>query len=407
METAALQGQFAHLQEDSFSPHSLISQIAELKKLVEILSDGKYVWESTFDAIQDPVLVIAKDYRIARINRAGAVRANMDIRHIVGNMCYHVLAGRDTPCVSCPLTEARKTHVSKSMRLDPLPKSGRAYEVNAYPLFNALADTTQFVLHYRDITEEENLQRKLIQSEKMSAIGTLAGGIAHEINNPLGGILAFTQIILRKLAHTRVIDDQLFADIQEIESAALRCKDIVSDLLEFSRMPSAEEPESVDLNATITKILDLLSVGSPANSSHIVTDLLAALPMAYGKPHKIQQVLLNLITNALYAMKEKPGTTLTVRTSLHLPNTRARHRRAPAPSFVCVDVIDEGEGIEADHLTKIFDPFFTTKKQGEGTGLGLSISYGIVKEYGGRIDVESTPGKGTRMSVILPIFQQS
>lgn len=238
---------------------------------------------------------------------------------------------------------------------------------------------------------EDMLSKKLLQSEKMAALGTLASSVAHEINNPLGGILAFAQLINRTLSDDSPIRD----DLREIEASALRCKQIVSELLEFSRLPS-DETDQIDVNALIGKLIPLISLNASDGATRIETCLSETLPCIAGKSNKIEQVFLNLITNGLYAMRESGGC-LRIRTFL------ADAAVAGARSWVCLEVSDEGEGIREDCLSKIFDPFFTTKKQGEGTGLGLSISFEIIKEAGGSIDVESALGKGTTMCVRFPI----
>lgn len=366
-------------------------RVEELERLVDVLADGKYLWESTFDAIQDPVMIVGDDYRISRINRAGARASEMPIRDVIGEHCYEMLAGRHAPCPDCPLRNTLDRNSPHHARLKPFPKSGCSYEVNAYPLYNQYVGSTQVVLHYRDTTEEESLYRQLLQSEKMAAVGTLAGGVAHEINNPLGGILAFAQLMLRNLPK----DSDLLSDLTEIEGAALRCKEIVDHLLDFSRVPVQGDASGVDVNDVVLKLIPLLNVKLAKSSIRIVTTLAECLPMACGHPNRIQQVLLNLATNALYAMRERGGL-LEIKTYLE-------ELREPNRNMVCIEVKDAGEGISKKHIDQIFDPYFTTKKQGEGTGLGLSISYGIVEDYGGTVGVESEEGVGTTVKIALPV----
>lgn len=373
------------------SPRSASEKkIKELEELVETISRGKYMWESTFDAITSPVMIVSSDYVIERANLAAAKAANMDVRQMVGTTCYEKLAGFSEPCHGCPLEKTLKAKESFFHTLEPFAKSGRQYEVNVYPL-KSMDKSRQAVLHYHDITEEKKLQRQLLQSEKMAAIGMLAGGVAHEINNPLGGILAFAQLAMRDLAS----DHATQKDLKEIEEAALRCKRIVQDLLDFSRQNKEEVFGPVQLNDVIKKVMPLIQVQARTSQIDVETHLTSPLQAICGNFHKLQQVILNLVTNAYQAMKSKGGGRLTLKT--YSPKNEKK---------VYAEVSDTGPGIAEGHLEKIFDPYFTTKNQGEGTGLGLSISYGIVQEHGGQIDVKSTFKKGTTFVLSFPIMEE-
>lgn len=359
-------------------------KIAELEALIRTISMGKYMWESTFDAITNPVMIVSPDYKILRANRAAARAAKVDVRKITGTICYQTLAGSDKPCPGCPLSSTLKTNTAHVSSLEPFKKSGHQYQVNAYPILPS-QNGQEVVLHYRDVTEEKDLQRQLMHSEKMAAIGMLAGGIAHEINNPLGGILAFAQLAMREIPTSH----EAQSDLKEIEEAALRCKRIVQDLLDFSRQNRDEVMVEVDLNETIRKIVPLLQVQARTSRIENVIQLGDNLPPLRGSFHKLQQVFLNLVANAYQAMGK--GGVMKLATYFD-----ARKHR------VCAEVSDNGPGIPTDHLDKIFDPYFTTKDQGKGTGLGLSITYGIVQEHRGKIEVKSGKGAGTQFLLSFP-----
>lgn len=262
------------------------------------------------------------------------------------------------------------------------------YEVHAFPLASSKDDSKSMIMHYRDISESERLQQELIQQEKMAAIGMLAGGIAHEINNPLGGILAFTQLLIRDCTG----ESAMKGDLEEIERAAVRCKKIVSDLLDFSRLSKPKDRQWLDVNPLLEKLFPFLKMEFKSWNIDLVTDLDASIPKAFGSANQLQQVFLNLITNACHAMPK--GGTLTVKTQI------SRDK-----SSVVVRIVDTGVGIPKANLAKIFDPFFTTKEPGKGTGLGLSVSYRIIKEHKGSIVVDSELGRGTTFSVELPAEQ--
>ncbi len=228
-------------------------------------------------------------------------------------------------------------------------------------------------------------QAALVQSEKMAAFGQLGAGIAHEIKNPLAGILGLTQLSLRKAEQ----DDPIYKNLSIIEKETNRCTAIIQNLLKFARQEKvAFEPVNInqvaqDAAAIVEHQLELHKVKLKKNFA-------SSLPMISGNANQIQQVLLNLMINAQQAMEGSPGE-VTV-TTLSLDS-----------SHVQVQISDNGSGIPEDVQAKIFEPFFTTKEVGKGTGLGLSVSYGIIKEHKGEIKVESSPEKGTTFKIEFPL----
>lgn len=360
------------------SAYAATSRIHELESLVDTISKSKKIWEQTFDVITDPVLIIDKDFTITRANIATAKAAGIDVRRIVGRKCYAAFAGLEEPCPKCPVQHTRATREPHRVELDAFPRL-RQYAANAYTLDPSFSGRDETVLHYLDITDAKSLQKRFLQNEKMAAVGTLAGGIAHEINNPLGGILAFVQLAIRELA----MEHPVQSDLKEIEEAALRCKTIVRNLLDFSRQGFDDGMGAVQLNEVALKAAALAKINARDHNVELATELDERLPLVRGNAAKLQQVLINLITNAVDAMR-RTGGTLTISTG-----------RSPDNRRVILRVRDTGTGIDRHHLDKIFDPYFTTKGQGEGTGLGLSISYGIIKEHKAKIDVDSKPGQGT------------
>jgi len=230
----------------------------------------------------------------------------------------------------------------------------------------------------------QETQLQLLQSEKLRSLGEMAAGVAHEINNPLGGILLYASLLLEELSP----EDQKRKDVERIVSEATRCKEIVKSLLEFARQSSPDK-ELVNVNSAINEGLLFLENQATFHNIRIVKELDPGLPPVYGNVGQLKQVFMNIMLNAVDAMHGEG--TLTIRTSL---SQDARE--------VIISFTDTGVGIPKEILPRIFDPFFTTKEVGKGTGLGLSVSYGIVKEHGGRIEVESEVGKGSTFRVILP-----
>jgi PAS domain S-box-containing protein len=235
----------------------------------------------------------------------------------------------------------------------------------------------------RDITETKKLEQQIRNSEKLASVGKLAAGVAHEINNPLGGILN----CLYNIRHGTVPPTREEEYLASMEDGLRRVQKIVRQLLDFSQQ---HEPELslADINSVVERVLVLTTHLFTSNQIQLIKELGVDLPVLMIDRHMIEQVLMNLVLNAIQATK--PGGAITIRTRV-------------TESHCVVEIEDTGCGIPASVLSRIFDPFFTTKGTGEGTGLGLSVSLGIVERHGGQILVDSEVGKGTMFTVCLPL----
>ena len=233
--------------------------------------------------------------------------------------------------------------------------------------------------------ELREAQQQIIQSEKLASIGRLAAGVAHEINNPVGVILGFAQLLQRYIPP----DDISTQPLATIEQESIRCKQIVQNLLDFARVGELRLLE-VDLHQTLEATCQLLEYQLSRGKVQLVKNYATDLPPVTADPQQLQQVFVNVMRNAYQAMPQ--GGRLEIRTWAE-------------GNKVTVAFSDEGGGIPLEHVGRIFDPFFTTKEPGEGTGLGLSVSYGIVQRHGGSIDVESKESKGTTFTIRLPVSQ--
>lgn len=363
---------------------SLLNKVHALEETNHIISKGKYTWEATFDAISEPVMIVSPAFEIIRANLAMAKTCRQEITKVIGKKCYETFADRSSPCKGCPLNQA----VDRQEKTDDTLKEtihNCEFHAYAYPLFNDKGGLESTVMYYRDITEESRLRQEIIQQEKMAAIGMLAGGVAHEINNPLGGVLAFTQLLLRRMKD----NESVCEDLKEIEFAAIRCKKIVQDLLDFSRTTKEKEKNPVQINDQIERLDNFIQMEMKSLNIDLKYDLDKTIPPVLGVPNRLQQVFLNLMTNAVHAMPH--GGKMSVRTFYNAKNKE-----------VCVEVQDTGNGIPEDIRNRIFEPFFTTKEPGKGTGLGLAISYRIVKESEGTIDLDTKTDHGTTFRVRLP-----
>jgi len=248
--------------------------------------------------------------------------------------------------------------------------------------------------------ELEDAQTQLIQSEKMAGIGQLAAGVAHELNNPLGGILGYAQFALEKmdkkdLDNLTIKDYQAFKRyLRDIETQTRRCKAIVQNLLKFSRSSSKVEFQDININEVLEETLTFTEHQLMMNQISLRREFDPKMPLIQGNPGQLQQVFTNIILNGLHASPS--GSELAIYTR-YLPPL------GEFPGAMEIAFVDQGHGIEEENLKKIFEPFFTTKEVGKGTGLGLSVSYGIIKEHGGEIKVKSKIDEGTTFTVMIPL----
>ncbi|MFQ6077677.1 MAG: PAS domain S-box protein, partial [Thermodesulfobacteriota bacterium] len=282
------------------------------------------------------------------------------------------------------LTPQQVTLVDKSGKPVPIQLSASlVYDEQGKELFSVgfFADLRPRIEMEKRL-EETHLQ--LVNSEKMASLGKLAAGIAHEINNPMGGILIYSSLLMEALEGK----DSRRQDLEKIVHEATRCKEIVKSLLEFSRQ-TGPKMEPTDINKAITDDLFFLENQALFHNIKIVKNLEPQLPRVLGNPSQVKQVFMNIIVNAAEAMHGSG--TLTITTGL-----------SGDEKEIWIEFADTGEGIPEENLSKIFDPFFTTKEVGKGTGLGLSTSYGIIDGHGGRIVVKSQVGKGSTFRIELP-----
>ncbi len=361
------------------------------EKLLTFIEELKKQWVATIDALVDPLVIVSEEYDIKKANQAMARFAGAkDVKTIIGEKCYKVFAKRQSPCPGCLVPETIAKRRAITFNLEEV-RGKLFYEVSAQPIFKDKSKEIDGVVTvYRDRTEAKALQASLLQNEKLASIGLLAGGVAHEINNPLGGILIFSQVLLRSVDK----ESKHYPDLIEIEAAAQRCKEIVARLLDFARAQPASQPNKpgpVDVNEAAKSALRFAKVAKGANKIR-VKEKWGQIPEVLADRNVLIQLFLNLIQNAFQAMPS--GGTLTLTSKIEKKGGR---------DFGVWVVEDNGIGIDKHHLAKIFDPFFTTKEPGQGTGLGLSICYGICQELGGRLEVKSRINEGTKFFVTLPV----
>jgi len=268
-------------------------------------------------------------------------------------------------------------------------REGRNLVVNISiaPLVGKSGDRIGRLILFDDVTQRMRLEEQVFQNEKLTSLGLLAAGVAHEVNTPLAVISNYIQMLAKQLPS----GDPRHQLIEKVVKQTFRASEIVNNLLNFSRTGATEFTE-VNLNAVVEEVLTLVAHPFRTAQVQVTRNLQQELPAVLGSTNKLQQVFLNLFLNARDAMPS--GGIVEIRTSAH-------------NGSVEVEIIDSGGGIPRENLNRIFDPFFTTKSSGRGTGLGLSVSYGIVKEHAGKVDVRSTPGKGTSFRLEFPVARKA
>jgi two-component system NtrC family sensor kinase len=355
-------------------------------RFFSLVHSGKLQWETTFDALADGVAVVDESGRIRRANRALAILLRTKLPDLIGLDLSSALLGDDSSELQELFELARSEQPSPPLTTRSATLN-RTLRIGASPISATVAPGWVATL-IEDVTEQKELEGQLIQSEKMAAVGQLVSGVAHELNNPLTSIAGLSEFLLQRPApsqgdreHVRVIHEQ-----------AERAAQIVRDLLLFARKGPTEVAE-VDLNDVTQRALSLISYEVRLRKVEVTTDFAAGLPRVRGDRHQIQQVVLNLLNNAVQAVAA-------------LPPEQERHVRVSTnqdDGFAVLRVADSGRGIPDELLPRIFDPFVTTKEPGQGTGLGLSITYRIVEDHGGRIAVERAPEGGALFVVTLPL----
>ena len=340
----------------------------------QALTRAAHEWRACFDAMGDPLAIVREDGAVVRGNSAFARLAGVELQKLPGLRCGGDGFGR----LPCPRVQAEHgADVREGERSAFEAVNGdRTWLVRSFPFADGGA-----VVVWKDVIEEREVTWRLLQAEKMAAVGQLAGGVAHEINNPLGGILAFAQLMAQD---ERSAEDQ--ESLRLIQDAAVRAKRIVESLLRFSRRPRQDERGEVDLARLAEDALFLTQSQLKGTQVEVVRKLAPAHTVANG--NQIQQIIVNLLVNALQALGKKGR--ISVATGLS-SSGRAQ-----------LVVADDGPGVEPKLASRIFEPFFTTKPEGQGTGLGLSICYRIAEEHGGSIHYEPVPGGGASFVVELP-----
>lgn len=308
--------------------------------------------------------------------------------------CYTIIGGHSSPCLDCPITDLSLGEGSgtKEMKLKENNGDERTFSHRVFPLNHAIEGEGEFLVVIEDITEQKEMEEKIIQTDKLSALGLMASSFAHEVNNPLTTINIYAEDLNDRLTmKDSTLDATEIHDyLEKIIGNTKRCKSITSNLLNFSRK-SHWNHASVDIEGTIKDSINLVEHTVKKKGISVHVRMGSPLPTIVGDGLKLMQVFVNLINNAVDAMED--GGQLTI-DAVH------------SESEVCITIGDTGVGIPRENFSKLFDPFYTTKPVGKGTGLGLSVCYGIIQQFGGNMQIESQPGIGTEVTIHIPIKEE-
>ncbi len=385
-------------EEKPFSIFMRLHDLSEQREVENKLRQSKEEWERTFDAISDLITIQDFDMRIVRANKAAEEFFQVERGGLAGKRCHEVFRGQATPCHGCPMLAipGNGGEYPPIIRHDNLKK---IFHVSSSPL-QAADGKVEYLVHIaRDITAQKQLEEDLFQVHKMEAIGTLAGGIAHDFNNILAAIIGFSELARDDLEE----DCPSRGDIDQVLQAADRAKDLVRQILSFSRK-SEHELQPVEPYYIVKEVAKMFHATLPSTVT-IEEDFDKKAGLIVADPIKIHQVLTNLCTNAFQAMEGEKGVLRISLQSLDLKERKIAEGELLSGSYIVLQVSDTGHGMSKETRERIFDPFFSTKEVGEGTGLGLAVLHGIVQDFKGFVEVESTLGAGSTFRVYLPVIK--
>lgn len=390
---------------------------AEIERKNEELREAKEFIENVLDSMADTLVVINKSGIINRVNKITLELLGYRKEEIIGKPLEFILDKKGEIFRKKYLKEIMETGAVHNFEMNyctrekekipmsfscSLMKDKEGEIVGLIIVARDMRENRRLLQAAREAAKAEraktrelkraykelkNLQTQLVHSEKLASVGRLAAGVAHEINNPLTGVLTFAHLLLQEIPQ----DDPRRKDVEVIVREAGRCRLITQSLLDFARQTEPKKT-STHINQLVEETLALVENQATFQNIKIIKDLSPSLPLLMADPNQIQQVFMNIILNAQEAMPQ--GGFLSISTDF-----------SEDGKFLEIKFLDTGCGIPEENMGKLFDPFFTTKESGKGTGLGLAISYGIIKKHGGNIHISSKEGKGTTVCVKLPVKQ--
>ena len=363
---------------------SLESQVIQR---TEELSRSEKKYRRVFEGSMDMIFILDGDARFLDINQAGLTSLGYAAKEeLVEALDFRSFFVHETD-FSAFMNDLRENGFvrDRECRLRSSEGSELFVLLSATARTDGQSGITTYEAIAKDVTARLLMEKQLQRADKLASLGQISTGIAHEINNPLGVMLGYTQLLLRESP----AGTQAYDDLRIIEKHARNCKAVVDDLLKFSRGTRTNKT-AIDVNQCVQEVLSLVSHQFELDKITLETGLDPHLPTLVADGEKIKQVFMNLLMNARQAIQRSGGISVATWAD-------------PAEKCIRISITDTGCGIPDEVMDKIFDPFFTTKPVGEGTGLGLSVSYGIIQDHNGRIEAHSEVGRGSTFTVVLPL----
>lgn len=341
----------------------------------------KAQWETTFDAFSEPLCLVDSNNSIIRSNQAMVEATGRPYGDLMGENPFRIMLGDAAEKLEQLPTPFRQ-------RLET-SEDALVFEILCQKLTDTPGNNFKIVI-FRDVTEESRLEKHALESSKMAELGIIGSSIAHELNNPLGGMLNFLQLMKMDLKK----EDPIFDDVTDMESAAKRCKDIVESLLGFARKSSTENDDSFDFNDVIHHSLKLVEIQTKSMGIQVDWSRDSKALMMSGNSNQLVQAIRNILQNSIEAIERKK----------ELDNGFIGHIELDVSvkgKTLVLEIQDNGDGIPADALPKIFNPLFSLRKTGLATGLGLTVAFKIISEHNGSLEISSHQGAGTTARISM------
>ena len=390
----------------------LEAEIAVRIQAEETLSRNKEMLQMVFDGISDPLLMLNVNLEVRILNVAASEYYLVDQKSVLGKRCYRAFKGRSAPCEGCEIQSAIFNHENKTFERKGFMDSAKTEKVVVYPIEDENDRIVSAIIRISDITQEKTLQRRIVQTEKLSSLGFLVSGVAHEINNP-NNFITFNIPILNEYLNEimPIVDDyakkhdnlefcrmsypefrnDIFKLVKNIENGSRRIQSAVSNLRGITRVKDKLQMDMIDIQEVIEKCVSICRPKIDILVGSFEVDIPKDLPRIYADSETLELVVINLLINSAQAADKENSW---IRLHVSLGDSRQNH--------LIIEVSDNGCGMDEKTQNHIFEPFFTTKSPNEGTGLGLTLCLNSVKEFGGYIEVDSKQGKGSKFKVILP-----
>lgn len=355
----------------------------------------KAQWEATFDAIREPVSVIGGDFTLLRVNQSFAEQSGTQPDKVIGRKCYEALFGRTTPCDGCPIQEGG--FASGNFRLKPMKTSGDSsaiYDVFSQEIHLRTEGRGLFVNMYHDMSPQLRYERQIVESAKMAELGTIGSSIAHELNNPLGGMLSFLQLIKMDLDATT--NETWVEDINEMETGARRCRGIVQSLLGFTRKSSTDSNEDVDLREVIEQALKITELQTRSIGIKVQQFIPEQSAFVRGQFNSLAQSIRHFLQSAQESISVR------LRSGNRAIGVIDVYLTIAADENFVIEIKDNGAGFDATAGDEIYSPMYSAEDPNRNLGLGLAVAQQIVKDHGGVVTMTSIKGSGTSAKISLP-----